>query len=228
MTSAEFRSRLAGRAKQAGVAVPDGASELVEAYFRLLGRWNPRINLTALPLDPPTDVTFDRLFVEPLAAASFLRRAQTRVRPGSDPLKWVDLGSGGGSPAIPLKIAQPFWALTMVESKARKAAFLKEAARSLELKTTAVLSERFETLEPDDADLYNLVTVRGVKVDQMMFEAASRLLRKDGELAMFRPTVEISRMAGFEHLSTDELGTETPAFLIRYGRVFHVEQRVTI
>src|SRR5947209_1028597 len=89
MTSAEFRSRLAGRAERAGVAVPDRAPELLEAYFRLLGRWNPRINLTALPLDPPTDATLDRLFVEPLAAASFLHRAQTGVRPGSDPVKWV-------------------------------------------------------------------------------------------------------------------------------------------
>src|SRR5438093_34314 len=117
MTSIEFRSRLAGRAKRAGVAVPDRALELLEAYWRLLGRWNPRINLTALPLDPPTDATFDRLFVEPLAAASFLHRSRTGVGPGSDPVKWVDLGSGGGSPAIPLKIAQPYWALTMVESK---------------------------------------------------------------------------------------------------------------
>src|SRR2546422_8582077 len=87
MTSAEFRSRLAGRAERAGVAVPDPAPELLEAYFRLLGRWNPRINLTALPLDPPTDVTFDRLFVEPLAAASFFGRAHTPGRPGAQPLR---------------------------------------------------------------------------------------------------------------------------------------------
>jgi 16S rRNA G527 N7-methylase RsmG len=41
----------------------------LEAYFELLTHWNARINLTALPLDPPTDETFDRLLVEPLAAA---------------------------------------------------------------------------------------------------------------------------------------------------------------
>ena len=43
--------------------------EPLEAYFRLLVQWNAKINLTALPLDAPTDETFDRLLVEPLAAA---------------------------------------------------------------------------------------------------------------------------------------------------------------
>jgi 16S rRNA (guanine527-N7)-methyltransferase len=224
MTSAEFRSQLASRTNRASVAVPDRAPELLEAYFRLLARWNPRINLTALPLDPPTAATFDRLFVEPLAAARCFEQGQTGVRPGSDPVRWLDLGSGGGSPAIPLKVARPYWALTMVESKARKAAFLKEAARSLELKRVAVSNERFEALQPGHADLYNLVTVRAVKADAVLFEAAARLLREDGELAMFGPTAEVARMPGFKHLSTDELGTETPAFLTRYGRVFHVEQ----
>jgi 16S rRNA (guanine527-N7)-methyltransferase len=224
MTSAEFRNQLSSRSSRAGAAVPDWALDLLEAYFHLLARWNPRINLTALPLDPPTDATFDRLFVEPLAAVRCVDRGQSAVKPGSDPPRWLDLGSGGGSPAIPMKIARPYWSLTMVESKARKAAFLKEAARSLELTKTAVSNERFETFEPSDASLYNLVTVRGVKADAMLFEAVARLLRKDGELAMFGPTAEITRVSGFSHLSTDELGTEAPAFLIRYGRVFHVEQ----
>ena len=59
----------------------------LEAYFRLLTQWNAKINLTALPLEAPTDETFDRLLVEPLAAAPQLElgsdggpdRGQTRV-----------------------------------------------------------------------------------------------------------------------------------------------------
>ena len=42
----------------------------------------------------------------------------------------MDVGSGGGSPAIPLKLAVPRLALTMVEVKARKSAFLREAVRN--------------------------------------------------------------------------------------------------
>ena len=73
--------------------------EPLEAYFRLLAHWNAKINLTALPLDPPTDETLDRLLVEPLAAARQIRRCAAASGSTS--------GSGGGSPAIPLKIARP-------------------------------------------------------------------------------------------------------------------------
>ena len=89
--------------------------EPLEAYFQLLTQWNAKINLTALPLDPPTDETFDRLLVEPLAASKQI--------PTHTPSVWFDLGSGGGSPAIPLKIARPALRLTMIESKERKSAF---------------------------------------------------------------------------------------------------------
>ena len=46
---------------------------------------------------------------------------------------WFDIGSGGGSPAIPLKLARPTLPLPMVESKTRKAVFLREAVRALGL-----------------------------------------------------------------------------------------------
>jgi len=121
VTSREFRDRLIRRARRAKIAVAPETADVLEEYFRLLDRWNAKINLTALPLRPPTDETFDRLFVEPLAAARFLP---------NEPDVWLDLGSGGGSPAIPLKAVRPKLKLTMVESKVRKAAFLREAVRT--------------------------------------------------------------------------------------------------
>ena len=55
----------------------------------------------------------------------------------------ADLGSGGGSPAIPLALALRAPRLLMVESRSRKAAFLREAARMLEL-SADVVAIRFE------------------------------------------------------------------------------------
>ena len=69
MTTIEFRDRLARRTRRAKAPLTLAMLEPLEAYFRLLTQWNAKINLTALPLDPPTDETFDRLLVEPLAAA---------------------------------------------------------------------------------------------------------------------------------------------------------------
>ena len=60
----------------------------LESYFRLLTHWNSTINLTALPLNPPTDETFDRLLVEPLCASRQIPDDRSSI--------WFDLGSGGG------------------------------------------------------------------------------------------------------------------------------------
>lgn len=135
MTSTEFKARLTDRASRANVVFSAEMLQPLEAYFSILSRWNARMNLTALPLESPTNETFDRLLIEPLAAAAC-------VPDGGG--VWFDLGSGGGSPAIPLKIARPSLRLVMIESRARKAAFLREAVRTLGLRDSTVENARFE------------------------------------------------------------------------------------
>ena len=100
----DFAGRLKRRAQKAGVALPAEVAGKLEAYFELLTRWNAKINLTALNL-ASGDEAIDRLLIEPLIAAK-------SVRPGDSSL--IDVGSGGGSPAIPLAIASPQLSLTMV------------------------------------------------------------------------------------------------------------------
>jgi 16S rRNA (guanine527-N7)-methyltransferase len=191
----------------------------LEAYFRLLAQWNARINLTALPLDAPTDETFDRLLVEPLVAALQVPTHTLSV--------WFDLGSGGGSPAIPLKIARPTLRLTMVESKERKGAFLREAIRTLGLVDTTVETERFEVASDKTGykSMADLVTVRAVKTDVVLFETAAQMLKQGGRLLLFRPSHSPSAdPQGFERASTVPLIESPPSFLSIYRRVFHVEQ----
>ncbi len=190
----------------------------LEAYFRLLTQWNAQINLTSLPLNEPSDAAFDRLLVEPLAAA--------RQIPDASQV-WYDLGSGGGSPAIPLKIARPALKLTMIESKERKAAFLREAIRTVGLAGTIVLNERFEeTAEtPANAGVADLVTVRAVKTDSELFTTAGLLLNARGRLLLFRPAHAVSAdPPGFTRVSTVLLTDMPPAYLSSYRRMFHVEQ----
>jgi 16S rRNA (guanine(527)-N(7))-methyltransferase RsmG len=172
-----------------------------------------------LPLDVPTDETFDRLLVEPLVAA--------RQIPTHQPSTWVDLGSGGGSPAIPLKIARPMLRLTMVESKERKGAFLREATRVLGLADVGVETERFEVVSADSrfAGSADLVTVRAIRADLDLFEAACRLLKPGGRLLLFRPAHSPSAdPAGFKRLTTVPLVDQPPSFLTVYERLFHVER----
>ncbi len=131
MGSADLASRLTLRLEAAAVAI--GVEELAGLirYFELLRKWNAVLNLTALA---ENDEALDRLLVEPLAAAEHLPEAG-----------WlVDVGSGGGSPAIPLKIVRPRLTLTMIEVRARKAAFLREAVRHLGVRDVSVEAERAE------------------------------------------------------------------------------------
>jgi len=198
--------------------------EPLETYFRLLAQWNAKINLTALPLEMPTDETFDRLLVEPLAASRQIERILSQFK--SIPV-WFDLGSGGGSPAIPMKIARPALHLTMIESKERKSAFLREAVRTLGLSNADVLNCRFEdaTQQMGREVAADLVTVRAVRTDDELFEAAGTLLRSDGRLLMFRPAHSpMADPEGFAREDTVRLTDSPPAFLTIFRRVFHVEQ----
>lgn len=148
------------------------------AYFDLLLRWNEKINLTSLG---DTDEAVDRLIMEPLIAAAFLPRGG----------KLIDIGSGGGSPAIPLAIVLNSSALTMIESRGRKAAFLSEALRALAL-TGRVETDRAERLAqaPELRGTADIVSMRAVRMTSQLSAALARLMRPGGLLAMFSKHAE--------------------------------------
>jgi 16S rRNA (guanine527-N7)-methyltransferase len=160
----------------------------LEQYFELLRRWNRRINLTALPLEALEDTTLDRLFVEPLAAARFV----------PDGIRWSDLGSGGGSPAIPLKVACPSTGLTMVESRGRKAAFLRTAAGELGLTDVVVENVRAEEMPASAIESFAVVTVRAVRMDSSFLAGIHRLLAPTGRMVLFSPSDAAFAFEGFE------------------------------
>jgi len=176
MTSVDFQERLQARAEPAGLTIPTRLFASLETYYHLLARWNARINLTALELSPLSDAAVDRLFIEPMSAARFLPKLP---RPS-----WFDIGSGGGSPAIPLLLASPPLQLTMVESRQRKAAFLREAVRTLEL-AAVVETQRFEDLPISEQSRAGLVTARAVRVDATFLDTVSKMLCPLGTLALF-------------------------------------------
>jgi 16S rRNA (guanine527-N7)-methyltransferase len=175
----DFQGRLRRRAQKAGLAVaPDTAAKL-ELYYDLLSRWNAKINLTALNLSGG-DEAVDRLLIEPLLAAR-------SVRPRDATL--IDIGSGGGSPAIPLAIASPQIRVTMVEAKVRKSAFLREAVRTLGL-PAQVWTSRFETLlsDPGMHEFADILSLRAVRVDVRTLAGIQAFVKPGGRFFLFRPT----------------------------------------
>ena len=96
MSSREFQERLTRRARRAGLTIRPELGAQLEIYYRLLSTWNKKINLTGLNLSRFRPESLDRLLIEPLVAASHVRPAVRSL---------LDVGSGGGSPAIPLALA---------------------------------------------------------------------------------------------------------------------------
>ena len=176
----ELATRITERSALAGVALPPDILSKLHAYVELLARWNRRINLTAFNLDPPSDDAIDRLLIEPLVAAKYVD--------ASDRLA-VDVGSGGGSPAIPIKLAAGQLRMVMVESRARKSAFLREAARALELADVEVANCRLEELAGRAAlrGTVDLVTIRAVGPSDDLWSDIRGLLRPGGRVFWFGP-----------------------------------------
>jgi 16S rRNA (guanine527-N7)-methyltransferase len=176
----EFRERLKRRAKAADATLDATLVENLETYYQLLTKWNAKINLTAFRLAPEgDDQAIDRLLIEPVVAARYIpENARTLL----------DAGSGGGSPAIPLKLARTNLALRMVEVKTRKAVFLREAVRALGLRDAEVETSRFEELLPR-AELHealDLVSIRAVRIETRTLNSLQAFLRPGGKLLLFR------------------------------------------
>lgn len=182
MATRDFQDKLARRARRAGLSLSPELGARLEVYYRLLAVWNTKINLTGLTLSEVSPEALDRLLIEPLAAAKYVPGAATRM---------LDVGSGGGSPAIPLALAVPRLQLMMVESKTRKSVFLREAIRALELPDADVATARFEELlaRPDLHEAHDLVTIRAVRIETRTLMALQAFARPGGLLFLFRGSV---------------------------------------
>ncbi|HVP55559.1 MAG TPA: 16S rRNA (guanine(527)-N(7))-methyltransferase RsmG [Candidatus Eisenbacteria bacterium] len=154
-------------------AIPAGLPAQLQTYLDLLLRWNVRINLTAV-CDPEQIVT--RHFGESLFAARLLR--DTGLLAGTPTLS--DVGSGAGFPGIPIKLLAPRLHLTLIESQNKKATFLREAVRTLNLGDVEVFCGRAGTWNRTAT----IVTLRAVEKFSSVLPAAAHLVAPQGNLCL--------------------------------------------
>jgi 16S rRNA (guanine527-N7)-methyltransferase len=129
---------------------PDpGQLKAIKAYISLLLRWNQKISLTAV-VDPVEILRFH--FGESIFAASSVPIENGRL---------ADVGSGAGFPGLALRIALPELSLTLIESNSKKASFLAEASRELNLKRVDVVRERMEEV-PVELGQFDYITARAL------------------------------------------------------------------
>lgn len=166
-------ARLVDLCAAMGVALSlDEAGRLVAILDRI--SVEPQ-NLTAIDVH---DAGVERHLADSLSglAIDVIRRADTIV----------DLGSGGGFPGIPLAIARPECAVTLVESERRKAAWLARAAA--DLPNVRIVGERTEALAAGEREGWSVATARALGPLATTLELAAPLVATGGTLVVWRGT----------------------------------------
>lgn len=148
-------------------------------YIQLVLKWNARINLTAVR--KPEDIVI-RHFGESFFVAQHLV-------PFARPASVIDLGSGAGFPGLPFAILSPQVPLILIESNNKKAAFLNEVIRALDLNHVTVFKNRGE----DFSGKADLVMMRAVEKFEAAAAVAATLLNPDGRLALMIGKSQIAK-----------------------------------
>ena len=142
-----------------------------QTYYEELAAWNERFNLTTIIGQRDVQI---KHFLDSLTCLLALP-ADTAAFDGALPdtvpistelraLSCVDVGTGAGFPGVPLKIVRPEIRLTLVESTAKKATFLRHVVERLALSDVEIVNARAEDLghEPRYREQYDLVLARAV------------------------------------------------------------------
>lgn len=138
-----------------GIEISLAQLEQFQRYYYELNKWNFRVNLTSVTGWKEVQISH---YLDSLAVASVL--------PGEilSCGRFVDIGSGGGFPGVPLKIAFPGMKVTLIEANGKKSDFLRHLRCALELEELEILNGRAETLahEPDLREGFDVVLARSI------------------------------------------------------------------
>lgn len=189
---------------QIGFVLDAAARRAIDDHVRLLLAWNAHINLSGLK--SVEDIARGHV-LDALIAVPFLRSLTNRSRVSAEPSRnggpsLLDLGSGGGFPGLPIAVALAARRTALVDSIAKKAAFLDaaaavvgealrgapDAATANEPSDITALAERAEDLadEPDQRDSWDLVLARAVGTVAEIAELGLPLARLHGHVVVWK------------------------------------------
>lgn len=128
-----LRKLLKDSASALNVALEGRALDLFERYYRELLIWNEKMNLVSVRT--PEEIVIKH-FVDSLTPMPYIIAPQGSL---------LDIGSGGGFPGIPLKIARPALQVSLLEASRKKSSFLRHLIRQLPLSQAVVIHARVES-----------------------------------------------------------------------------------
>jgi 16S rRNA (guanine(527)-N(7))-methyltransferase RsmG len=157
-----------------GISADSQSAFQIEKYRSLLEKWNARINLTAAT---------EWRAVEPLFREGIWA---SKIYPAGT-VSHLDIGTGAGFPAIILKILNPHMRLEMVESRAKKGAFLETVVHELGLSNTLVHVNRLDTFLQNifGIKFWDCITWKGLKLNRPDLDKLIKHAHSDTQFWMF-------------------------------------------
>ncbi len=134
--STQHAQELIEGAQQLGVILTEQQQQQLLQYLGLLIKWNKAYNLTAVR-NP--DKMVSRHLLDSLSVVQYVEQY------GND---WLDVGSGGGMPGVPLAIIFPERKFTLLDSNGKKTRFLTQVKLELKLDNLEVIHNRVEAFTP--------------------------------------------------------------------------------
>lgn len=192
-----IRRMLSDGALAFGISLSEDQTDAFLVYLIELEKWNRKISLTSIRGEQ--DVVIKH-FLD-----SFSYTRGFAPAPG---MKLLDMGSGAGFPALPLKIAFPALSVTMVESVKKKASFLRHIVRTLGLADAIVLDDRTEDVSNEHSAGFDLVTARAFAGMGRALQQAAPFLKPGAQVVLSRGPEEKISEAELGKLGFSLEGTE--------------------
>ena len=166
-------------AESLGITLTGTQTSLYVRYYTEFVRWNSRVNLTAVTEWEEAQV---RHFLDSLSASQALSPVMLRSS------TFIDVGSGGGFPGIPMKLAFPGMAGMLLDSTAKKTAFLAHACDVLGLRDMTVCTGRAETVARDHGmrEKFDIAFARAVAEVAALAELTLPFVRVGGLVVMHK------------------------------------------
>lgn len=157
--------------------------KFLNKYFELIKELNHSLNLIS---KNEVDFFWDKQINDSLALLDFLKIEKEA--------KWIDLGSGGGVPGIPLSICYDKVDFTLVDSTQKKVVALNQMIKDLKLNNIKAICERVEILanKPNFRGKFDFVSAKALAPLNILMEYAMPFLKQDGLLLAYKgPNYEI-------------------------------------
>jgi 16S rRNA (guanine527-N7)-methyltransferase len=161
------------------LSLPAADQQRLLAFVRLLAKWNAAYNLTAVR-DPEEMVT--RHLLDSLVLLPYLQGARV-----------LDIGTGPGLPGIPLAVARPDCAFTLLDANAKKTRFVTQAVGELGLKNVDVVQTRVENYRP--AQKFDTLVARAFSSIADMLENTRHLSAPHGRFLAMKGVYPVEELA---------------------------------